>query len=252
MSYKQLLNVVTELSKHHAVPLQKWLSEGEVFKFVGDNFDRKRVVRDIRSDHHGELTHMYSLLVVKGRVKPPQMCQQFDASRLIKIPLKSLLPNRSDVSMIQSNLKVLVSRVLCKYLKSLSRAAGTIPQHILHTHSTDMSSKSEVAVLDVLHKNEAKHSDMLEIMKEQQAYLGDKYVGTVLSGGDQLTQERQRCSKQHMMDADTPTDRLEHLEPCIEDWHALQSFLGVSNIVCVQWSIMSFFVSTKYFAWWYL
>ena len=99
-------------------------------------------------------------------------------------------------------------------------------------------------MLVVLHKNEAKHSDMLEIMKEQQACLGKKYVGTVLSGGDQLTQERQRCSKQHMMDADTPTDRVEHLEPCIEDCHAHQSFLGVSDILCVQWSIMSFSVST--------
>ena len=130
------------------------------------------------------------------------------------------------------------------YLKSLSHATITIPQHILHAHSTDMSSKSEVAVLVVLHKNEAKHSDMFEIMKEQQAYLGKKYVGTVLSGGDQLTQERQRCSKQHMMDADTPTYRVEHLEPCIEDCHAHQSFLGVSDILCVQWSIMSFSVST--------
>ena len=68
--------------------------------------------------------------------------------------------------MIQSNLKVFVSRVLCKYLKSLSCAASTILQHILHAYSTEMSSKSEVAVPDVLHKNEAKHSDMLEIVKQ--------------------------------------------------------------------------------------
>ena len=47
------------------------MEEGASLKFVGDNVDNKRGVRDIRSDHHGELKHMYSLLAVKARVKPP-------------------------------------------------------------------------------------------------------------------------------------------------------------------------------------
>ena len=52
-----------------------------------------------------------------------------------------------------------------------------------------MTTKSEVVVLDVLHKNEAKHSDMLQIMKAQQSYLGPEFKSTVFSGGDQLTCE---------------------------------------------------------------
>ena len=46
-------------------------------KFVGDNVDKKREVRNIRSDHHGELKHMYSLLAVKARVKPPPLVSHF-------------------------------------------------------------------------------------------------------------------------------------------------------------------------------
>ena len=41
------------------------------------------------------------------------------------------------------------------------------------------------------------------------------------SGGDQLTCERQVGAQQHMMDGDTPEDRLQLLEPQTEDWHCL-------------------------------
>ena len=37
----------------------------------------------------------------------------------------------------------------------------------------------------------------------------------------------QRCVKRHIMDGDTAKERLDYLEPKIEDWHALQTFLMV-------------------------
>ena len=90
-----------------------------------------------------------------------------------------------------------------------------------------MAQKSEVAVLDVLYKNEACHQDMLDIMRQLQAYVGRGYKGRVPSGGDLLTCERQRCAQQHVMDGDTPEERLEMLEPVVEDWHALMCLLQV-------------------------
>ena len=92
-----------------------------------------------------------------------------------------------------------------------------------------MAKKSEVVVLDVLHKNEAKAADMIDIMIEKHSYLKDSIELTVMSGGDQMTCERQRCSKKHMRDADTCSGQLEQLEPCIEDWHCLMSILGVGE-----------------------
>ena len=101
-----------------------------------------------------------------------------------------------------------------------------IPKHIYHEYSDETTQKSEVLVVDVLHKNEAKHDDMQEIMKTIQKYKG-QYSGTVLSGGDQLTCERQRCTRLHVRDGNTPEDRFDQIEPVIEDWHALLSFLKV-------------------------
>ena len=94
-----------------------------------------------------------------------------------------------------------------------------------------MAKKSDVIVLDVLMKNEAKNADMLDIMQAVQEYLGEDFPPDqrVLSGGDQLTCERQVGSKRNMMDGDTSRDRLDGFEIQTEDWHALMSFLGVSE-----------------------
>ena len=61
-------------------------------------------------------------------------------------------------------------------------------------------------------------------------YLGEEFPSKkkVLSGGDQLTCERQVCAQRHMMDGNNPRDRLAFLEPVCEDWHCLMCFLGVS------------------------
>ena len=118
---------------------------------------------------------------------------------------------------------ILISRILCKYIKGLACISDVVPKHILHTHTDNMAKKSDTIVLDVLHKNEAKHDDMLDIMRIQQSYLKPHLDVTGLSG-DQLMCERQRCVKCHIMDGDTAKERLDYL---IEDWHALQTFLMV-------------------------
>ena len=52
----------------------------------------------------------------------------------------------------------------------------------------------------------------------------------VVSGGDHLTCERQIGSQRHLMCGNTRRDRLELLEPVVEDWHALVCLLNVSKV----------------------
>lgn len=51
----------------------------------------------------------------------------------------------------------------------------------------------------------------------------------VLSGGDQLTCERQVGAQCHIMDGDTVCDMPGLLEPVTEDWHCLVCLLSVSE-----------------------
>ena len=52
----------------------------------------------------------------------------------------------------------------------------------------------------------------------------------VLSGRAYLTCERQVGAQRHVMCGNTSRDRLEILEPVVEDWHCLVCLIGVSNI----------------------
>ncbi len=74
---------------------------------------------------------------------------------------------------------------------------------------------------------------MLDIMNTLQGYLGENYPDDrlVLSGGDQMTCERQVGAHRHMMCGNTVKERLEHLKPVVEDWHCLVAFIGVSPAV---------------------
>ncbi len=90
---------------------------------------------------------------------------------------------------------MLISRVLCDYIKDLQELKRLVTKHIPHTYSEEMATKSDVAVLDVLHNNEIVSSDMVEIMRSMVSYLGSSYKHTSLTGGDHVTCERAQGAK---------------------------------------------------------
>ena len=60
VSYNATLRLTEDVSKLHKVPVERWIKDGVVFKFWGDNVDKVKRVRDLRSDHQGEMLHMFS------------------------------------------------------------------------------------------------------------------------------------------------------------------------------------------------
>ena len=60
-----------QVSNMRTIPLRKWVEDGAVIKFWEDNVDKKRAVRDVRSDHQGDMLHMYSVLVSKSCTSAP-------------------------------------------------------------------------------------------------------------------------------------------------------------------------------------
>ena len=135
VSYTATLKAFNEISCLHKVPLQQWIADGVQFKFVGDNVNKKKGVRDIRSDHQSQLHHMFSMLVVRGRTQDPPHPLPLSQSQpsLSSLEVSSLLPTPEDVEAIKKNLLVLVSRILCKYMKSLPFLRKQFPP----TFSTD-------------------------------------------------------------------------------------------------------------------
>lgn len=231
MSYTATLSLLDEISRLHTRPLAKWISDNILIKFWGDNVDKKRGARDVRSDHHGSLLHMYSILAGRSRIPPSDLSHTGCVVNLSSLPADTFLPTSEDIVEVKKNLIVIVARIITKYIDSLSPLAKSVTQHIEHQYSAEMSQKSEVIVLDVLMKNEASRADMLDIMNHIQGYLGKGFPSDkrVLSGGDQLTCERQVGAQRHVMDGNTIQERLGLLEPVTEDWHCLVCLLSVSS-----------------------
>ena len=232
VSYRATLSLMDDVSSMHTLPLKRWIEDGAVIKFWGDNVNKKRKARDVRSDHTGEMLNMFSLLVGKSRTPAPELSHSGHVSKMSEATAEMFLPSCEDVTAVKSNLVVLVSRVLTTYFSGLAPLSKAVPKHISHKYSTQMSKKSEVVVMDVLRKDETKHTEMIDIMETMQGYLGSEYdeERTVLSGGDYLTCERQLGSQKDMMCGNSVSERLRVLEPVAEDWHCLVSLIGVSEI----------------------
>ena len=246
VSYRATLRIMDDVSKLHTVPLKQWISDGVVFKFWGDNLDKQQHVRDPRSDHQNEMLHMFSLVVGKSRTPAPELSLTGQVSQLTGASSGHFLPSSSDVAAVKSNLVTLVGRILTEYFPSLAHFSKVVAKHISHRYSAQMCRRSEVSVLDVLMKNEAKHKDMLDIMNTLQDYLGESYPDDrpVLSGGDQMTCERQVGAQRHMMCGNSVKERLENLKPVVEDWHCLVAFIGVSQALKNQKYIINNYYCT--------
>ncbi len=92
LSYSGTRNIVAKISENMKAPIAEWIHN---HKYLSDNVDKHKGVRDIRSDHYGKLIHMYSLLTVKSRVS-------IDAGLTVSTALSSLsatsfLPTKEDI-----------------------------------------------------------------------------------------------------------------------------------------------------------
>lgn len=101
----------------HEAPLKEWITSGLPIKFIGDNVDKHKGVRDIRSDHHKSLVHMYSLLVARPRAHDPSLSTTGSTTDLQRLVASAFLPTADEIDTIKMNLTVLVSRILCTYIK---------------------------------------------------------------------------------------------------------------------------------------
>ncbi|KAJ8300062.1 hypothetical protein KUTeg_021581 [Tegillarca granosa] len=88
---------------------------------------------------------------------------------------------------LESSYIILVARILSD-MKPFAWMKTVIPTHIHHSYSASMSHRNEVFNLSIIHKNEAKYEDCLNIMDTIENCLQQVY--TEAHGGDQLTKVR--------------------------------------------------------------
>ncbi|KAJ8300788.1 hypothetical protein KUTeg_022307 [Tegillarca granosa] len=128
-----------------------------------------------------------------------------------------------------------VARILSD-MKPFAWMKTVIPTHIHHSYSASMSQRNEVFNLPIIHKNEAKYEDCLDIMDTMENCLQQVYTEAhgylemlekfkVVTGGDQLTKVRFDGAATLRLLSPTAAGRLNHIKPHIcELWHLKQDF----------------------------
>ena len=130
VSYPATLVLLDEIASLHTLPLSQWLVTGTPFMFWGDNVDKHRSVRDMRSDHHRSLLHLYSILAGSSCTTDPTLSQHGRIASISSLPSVSLLPDATDISSMRSNLIVMVARFLTRYFKDLKPLSRAVASHI--------------------------------------------------------------------------------------------------------------------------
>ena len=137
VTYPATLRLMESVSELHTIPIQKWINEGAPFKFWGDNVDKKRCVRDLRTDHQGEMLHMFSLLVGRSRTPCPELPFTGQVSKLTEVPADYFLPLQSDIVAVKNNMVTLIGRILT-HSTTLKSSSKTHPTPIFLPDETEI------------------------------------------------------------------------------------------------------------------
>lgn len=104
ISYPGTLSLISEISSTHTVPLTKWIADGAVIKFWGDNVNMKQAVCDERFDHQGQMLNMFCVLVGRNRTPAPSLSQTGHSSKIHEASPDMFLPTCEDIAKVKSNL----------------------------------------------------------------------------------------------------------------------------------------------------
>lgn len=66
-------------------------------------------------------------------------------------PFDVFLPTKQDCEMLRRDFVVLISRVLVQYVPELKQFGDVVPLHIPHSMSSEMTKKSEMVRLEIIH-----------------------------------------------------------------------------------------------------
>ena len=91
VSYRATLRLMDDISQLHKVPINGSVMEPSSSS-GRDNVDKQRYVRDLRSDHQGEMLHMFSVIVGQSSTPAPELPFMGQLSQLAGTPISTFCP----------------------------------------------------------------------------------------------------------------------------------------------------------------
>ena len=92
--------------------------------------------------------HWFQLFAVRDRVCAKDQSNALPSELTIKnLPLEKILPSTEEHQIMNTEIEVIISRVLINHLTYFASFKHLVPEHIPHQYSSEMKKKSEIVRL---------------------------------------------------------------------------------------------------------
>ena len=126
-------------------------SQQRRYILTGDNIDKNITPRDMRTDYQTQSLHYFHAYADLNRIDFTALREETPTSRLLRnLEILAFLPSVADCQALRDNYVVLFARVICDTLSTLYPFQKSVPRHILHKYSVNMSAKSVTVSLTLL------------------------------------------------------------------------------------------------------
>lgn len=113
-----------------------------LFRIVGDNVDLEVHARIQTKEHGNKSLHWTHQFAEQARVVHPFPEKEAAQKKLNDVQLIELLPSINVLKSLKKTWGILISRVLCKYIKAFGCFQDVVIHHIPHKYSKEMAQKS--------------------------------------------------------------------------------------------------------------
>lgn len=164
MSESSKRKIVKEFGEQLEEKLIKDMSDGNTGKINGDNLDIRVHTNDIRMSNKDRDYHFFASNFVLDRIhvdKGPALILEPEGPKL-----ELFWPNDNEIKAYRNSLKILLGRIMIKYMPEFKWFEKILPDHIDNPHKEAMSIKSIVHMLPLSLNNECSYDGCVRIMDE--------------------------------------------------------------------------------------
>ncbi|KAK3755179.1 hypothetical protein QZH41_010699 [Actinostola sp. cb2023] len=231
-SHQNWLRTLDNIGDHLVDTIKEEMKEGSKPRLTFDNFDFRVNAGEMLKGISNVDRHWICQYLTFDRVDTATLDNTQPLGDLKDLDIKAYLLSDEEQEHMRDEYIVLVSRILTKVIPWLTSLEKTVPCHIDHEFSEQMSKKSVVIALPVKPYDQKKHSEVIQYLDTVQTFAkeisdeGESLMQLPL-GGDLLGRERVTGAKKLRRGCDEPEERFDNIVEVAEYWHAKQSLLSL-------------------------
>lgn len=117
------------------------------YVLVGDNIDKAVTARHMTMDHQSQSLHYFHCYAALDRIDFHDLDNSSPIGNVGTLPLEIFLPSMEDCDALRNNYVVLLAREIVDKVPYFEVFADSVPGHIVHQYTEELSCKSSIVSL---------------------------------------------------------------------------------------------------------